>query len=207
MHSTGTQFRSNARRGGPPRGRGKVGGAGEASLDSLLAECRPGWALPGKFHSAEAIYRADLDRVWRTGWLFAGHACEIPKPGDYFSLQVDADPLIVIRGQDGTIHGLHNVCRHRGSIICHEGTGHATRLVCPYHQWTYGLDGALLSCRGMQELDKSQFGLQESSRAGSGRIDFLVARGRPRSVRTGARTPRAARATTRIRPGESCQSG
>ena len=112
-----THFRSGARRGPAPRVRRKVSGAGEASLDDWLTECRPGWALPGKFHSDETIYRAGLDRVWRTGWLFSGHTCEIPKPGGYFTLQVDADPLVVIRGPAGALHGLHNVCRYRGSTI------------------------------------------------------------------------------------------
>ena len=116
--------------------------------------------MPGKFHSDEEIYRADLDRIWRRGWLFAGHSCEVSQAGDYFTLQVDADSLIVLRGPAGTLHGLHNVCRHRGSPICNDAAGHVSRLVCPYHQWAYGLDGALLSCRGMHDLDKSQLGLK-----------------------------------------------
>lgn len=130
------------------------------SIESLRATCRPGWSLPGAFYSDETVYREDVERLWRRGWLFAGHACEISKPGDYFTLEVDADSIIVIRGEEDAVHGLHNVCRHRGSVICTEPAGHAHRLVCPYHQWTYGLDGRLLACRGMQEdLDKSQFGL------------------------------------------------
>ena len=129
-------------------------------IESLIGSCRPGWSLPREFYSAEEIYRADVEAVWRKGWLFAGHACEIPKPGDYFTVPVDTDSIIVVRGENGLIHGLHNVCRHRGSIVCTEPVGHASRLVCPYHQWAYGLDGRLLACRGMQEdLDKSQFGL------------------------------------------------
>jgi Rieske 2Fe-2S family protein len=129
-------------------------------IESLLAECRPGWTLPGKFHFDEAVYRVDVERIWRHGWLFAGHTCEIAKAGDFFTMEVDTDSLILIRGQDGAIHGLHNVCRHRGSLICTEPSGHAARLVCPYHQWAYAPDGALLSCRGMHEIDKSQFSLR-----------------------------------------------
>jgi len=131
-------------------------------LAALAAQCRPEWSLPGEFYSEDAIYRADLDRIWRRGWLFAGHTCEIPKPGDYFTLQVDADSLVVVRGDDGTIRGLHNVCRHRGSLICSEAAGHSKKLVCPYHQWTYGLDGSLLACRGMADtMDKSEFHLKQ----------------------------------------------
>src|SRR5437763_3234413 len=129
-------------------------------IGSLIEACRPGWSLPREFHSDEEIYRADLDAVWRRGWLFAGHSCEIPEPGDYFTLQMDTDSLIVVRGEDGAIHGLYNVCRHRGSVVCTEPAGHASRLVCPYHQWAYGLDGRLLACRGMPgDLDKSKLGL------------------------------------------------
>jgi glycine betaine catabolism A len=134
---------------------------GHESTDTLIASCRPGWSLPGPFYSDEGIYRADLDRIWRRGWLFAGHTCEIPRPGDYFLVEVDTDSVIVIRSEDGAIRAMHNVCRHRGSLICSEPAGHVHRLVCPYHQWTYRLNGELIACRGMQEdLDKSQFALR-----------------------------------------------
>src|SRR5437867_11445392 len=132
------------------------------AIEALIARCRPGWSLPREFYSDEPVYRADINRIWRRGWLFAGHACEIPKPGDYFTLEVDTDSIIVIRGEDGAIRGLHNVCRHRGSLICTKPAGHYKRLVCPYHQWTYGLDGSLLACRGMpDDLDKPQFHLKK----------------------------------------------
>ena len=71
--------------------RSKAGEPSRDPVDSWLAECPPGWALPGKYHSDQAIYRADLDRIWRRGWLFAGHACELSKPGDYFTLQMEND--------------------------------------------------------------------------------------------------------------------
>ncbi len=125
-----------------------------------LAARNPGWSLPGEFYREADLYGLEVERIWRTGWLFAGHTCELSQPGDFFTLEVDTDSIIVLRGDDGTVHALHNVCRHRGSMICAELSGHLKRLVCPYHQWTYGLDGTLLACRGMQpELDKSRFGL------------------------------------------------
>ena len=133
-------------------------------IESLVTRCEPGWSLPREFFSDEEIYRADLAKVWRQGWLFAGHSCEIPKAGDFFTFEVDADSIIIVRAEDGALHALHNVCRHRGSLVCPEAQGHATRLVCPYHQWTYGLDGRLLACRGMQEdLDKSKFALKRAA--------------------------------------------
>ena len=131
-----------------------------SSLEALIAGRREGWTLPQPFFSDAEIYRADLERVWRTGWLFAGHSCEVARPGDYFLVEVDADSVIVIQGEDGAIHALHNLCRHRGSQICDEPCGHVSKLVCPYHQWAYGLDGRLLAWRGMQpELRKEDFPL------------------------------------------------
>lgn len=127
---------------------------------SLLAKYRPGWTLPREFFRDEEIYRSEIDTIWRRSWLFAGHTAQIPKLGDYFTLELDTDSIIVIHGEDGQYRAMHNVCRHRGTILCAEESGHAHRIVCPYHQWIYGTDGKLLSCRGMQEdLDKSQFSL------------------------------------------------
>jgi len=129
----------------------------------VVASRKQGYSLPGAFYSDERIYRAEIERIWRKGWLFAGHSCEVPNPGDYFTLNVDGDSLIVVRGDEGEINALWNVCRHRGTELCDEGAGRFGRIVCPYHQWTYGRDGALLSCRGMQEeLDKSRLGLMSA---------------------------------------------
>ncbi len=114
----------------------------------------------GKFYSDLEVYRADLERVWRRGWVFAGHSCEIPKAGDFFQVNIDADSILVVRDQRGGIHAVHNVCRHRGSLLCDEAQGQVKKLVCPYHRWTYDLDGRLLAAPGMQELDKSALGLK-----------------------------------------------
>ena len=73
------------------------------SLEVLIAGCRAGWSLPGAFYTDEAVYRLDIERIWRRGWLFAGHTCEIPEPGDYFTVEVDTDSVIILRGDDGVI--------------------------------------------------------------------------------------------------------
>jgi len=146
----------------------------QSAIDSLVARCQPGWSLPREFYSDEGIYRLDVAAVWRTGWLVAGHSCELSRPGDYFTLELDKDSIIILRGDDGAVHALHNVCRHRGSLICTEPAGHLTRLVCPYHQWTYGLDGKLLACRGMAEnLDKAQFPLHRLCAREVGGLVFI----------------------------------
>ena len=129
-------------------------------LARLIAATEPGCCLPGGFYHDPEVYHADLAAIWRSGWLFTGHTCEIPNVGDYLTVSVDTDSVIVIRSGPNSFHALHNVCRHRGSQICDDKSGHAGRLVCPYHQWAYGLDGTLLACRGMHDdLDRSTLGL------------------------------------------------
>jgi Rieske 2Fe-2S family protein len=128
-------------------------------LKQALAQKRPGHGLPRDLYHDGLVYRAEMDFIWRLGWLFAGHSCQIPQPGDYFLLCRTAI-LIIVRDNAGQVRALYNVCRHRGTTICEAPQGKVKRFVCPYHQWTYDLDGRLLLWRGMQDgLDKSQLGL------------------------------------------------
>ena len=136
-----------------------------ALLDRLIVEHEPGHGLQREFQTDPGIYRLDLERIWRRGWLFAGHTCQVKQPGDYFVFELDTDSLIVIRGDDGRIRALHNTCRHRGMKVCPAEAGHAGRIVCPYHQWSYARDGALVTCGGMDRegnLDRRDYGLHRA---------------------------------------------
>jgi phenylpropionate dioxygenase-like ring-hydroxylating dioxygenase large terminal subunit len=127
----------------------------------LIASQPAGRSLLQPFYCDDSVYCLDCERVWRKGWLFAGHSCEIPKPGDYFAVEMDSDSVVVTRDGEGRVRAFYNVCRHRGSLICESASGHVTKFVCPYHRWTYGLDGALLHAPGMQkELDTAELGLR-----------------------------------------------
>jgi glycine betaine monooxygenase A len=131
-------------------------------LDRLLAGHERGYALQREFQTDPGIYQLDVARIWRRGWLFAGHTCLVKRPGDYFVFDLDTDSIIVIRGDDERVHALHNTCRHRGMKLCAAGSGHAARLVCPYHQWSYARNGELMACGGMDkegDLDRRHFGL------------------------------------------------
>jgi glycine betaine catabolism A len=137
----------------------------QALLDRLIAGHKPAHALPREFQTDPGIYQLDLERIWRRGWLFAGHACQVKRPGDYFVFDIDADSVVVIRGDDGQLHALHNTCRHRGMRVCQEEAGHVTRIVCPYHQWSYARDGALMACGGMDkdgDLERRDYGLHRA---------------------------------------------
>ncbi len=129
------------------------------SLSELIASRPEGMSLPGAFYHDPGVYKADVERIWHRSWLFAGHGCEIPQPGDYITVAVDSASVIVLRDDDGQVRAFHNVCRHRGTRLCSESAGRVGKIVCPYHQWTYGRGGELVGCRGMHEFDKSSFGL------------------------------------------------
>jgi Rieske 2Fe-2S family protein len=128
---------------------------------SLLKSRRPGHTLPRAFYTDPAIYQADLESIWYRNWLFAGHDCELASAGAYFTLKVGDYPVVVLRGADGAIRAFHNSCRHRGSRICAAAKGAVAKLVCPYHSWTYELDGRLLYARDMDAaFDPKDHGLK-----------------------------------------------
>lgn len=120
-----------------------LGAAREAAVE-LLAERDPKRSLPQPFYTDERFFRLDMEAVFEREWLFAGMTCEMPTTGSYMTLQVGDNPVVIVRARDGELRAFHNVCRHRGSRICTREHGKAARLVCPYHQWTYELDGRLL---------------------------------------------------------------
>ncbi len=118
-------------------------------VEQLLAERRAGHALPAAFHLDPGIFALELERVWGRSWLFACHSCELPEAGDWITVEVGSDPIAVVRQEDGGLRAFHDVCRHRGARVCGAPSGHARRLVCPYHQWSYDLAGQLRACGGM----------------------------------------------------------
>ncbi len=128
---------------------------------ALLKSRRPGHTLPRAFYVDPEIYQLDLDHVFYTQWLFVGHDGEMRRPGDYVTAQVGDYPILVVRGRDGALRAFHNTCRHRGSRICSASKGSSVRLVCPYHNWSYDLDGRLLFARDMAKpFDPKALGLK-----------------------------------------------
>ena len=106
--------------------------------------------LPRHFYADPHFYRAELERFYFNRWICAGRADQIPNAGDYFTRTLGDESVIVSRDGAGPIHALFNVCRHRGTRLCEQTEGHfADRIQCPYHNWTYGLDGRLLAAPHM----------------------------------------------------------
>lgn len=117
-----------------------------------MLQARPaGHSLPQGLYTDAAAFEFDLHAIFGTSWLLAGFEAEVKKPGDFLSIVVGRWPVLIVRGRDGELRAFHNSCRHRGSILCGPGSGSAARLTCPYHRWTYGLDGRLLAAGKMPD--------------------------------------------------------
>ena len=100
-------------------------------------------AMPPAFYTSADVLAAEIGPVFLSGWICLCRAEEIAAPGDFLTRDMLGEPLIAVRGKDGEIRVLSNVCRHRGSRLV-EGAGSAKKFTCPYHAWTYGLDGGLV---------------------------------------------------------------
>jgi Rieske 2Fe-2S family protein len=130
------------------------------SIRRLIGERTAGHALPQAFYVRDDIFTRDMDLLLG-GWTCLGHESEIAAPGDWITGGFGAESAIVVRGDDGVVRALANVCRHRGSRVCVETHGAAALFTCPYHAWSYHLDGRLRAAREMPEgFDPSQYGLK-----------------------------------------------
>lgn len=123
----------------------------QAKTLELIRQRQPRHALSRELYTDPDVYREDLAQIWHCEWIFVGHTLELEKPGQYLTVQIGDHPILVVRGDDGTVRAFHNVCRHRGSKVCQGASGKSAKLVCPYHKWTFGLDGKLLYAGNMGE--------------------------------------------------------
>jgi phenylpropionate dioxygenase-like ring-hydroxylating dioxygenase large terminal subunit len=98
---------------------------------------------PGFLYASPEVYQLEVERLFRRDWLLVGREEEVPDPGDHLTLRIAEEPIVVARGRDGTLHAFSNMCAHRGVEVV-QGCGRAARFSCPYHGWTYDLDGRLL---------------------------------------------------------------
>ena len=120
-------------------------------IRTLLDQRRPGHALPQEFYTDPDILRFDMEAIYGRSWILAGFEAELPEPGCTLALTIGRNPVVVVRGRDGALRAFHNSCRHRGAQICAPGAARRPRLVCPYHQWAYDLEGRLVNATRMPE--------------------------------------------------------
>ena len=100
--------------------------------------------IPSSWYRDPHVLSLEQDRIFAKTWQLVGHSEQVSLPGDYFTCVVADEPLVVTRGNDGSLHAFSNVCRHRAGPVA-RGAGHRKALMCGYHGWTYSLEGQLLT--------------------------------------------------------------
>lgn len=141
----------------------KAAGSTADRIAQAIKDHRPGHALGQPFYCDPAFFEYELEQLLKARWHCAGHISQAPAPGDFFTVSIFAESVIIVRGQDAELRALLNVCRHRGSRLCTEQSGHvrAGAFVCPYHAWSYNLDGTLRSARHTSpDFDRKMHGLK-----------------------------------------------
>ncbi|MBY0228543.1 MAG: aromatic ring-hydroxylating dioxygenase subunit alpha [Gemmataceae bacterium] len=123
--------------------------------------------LPASCYVDPSRSGSERRKVFGDAWLLAGRADQVAKAGDWFALDAAGEPVVVVRGEEGTLRAFSNVCRHRGARVACGEQGHSSRLRCRYHGWTYALDGSL---RGVPEWD----GVEDFRREDHGLPKFHV---------------------------------
>jgi phenylpropionate dioxygenase-like ring-hydroxylating dioxygenase large terminal subunit len=107
-------------------------------------------AMPKSLYTSDAFLAQEQKHIFAQDWLCAGRAETLANPGDYLTMQIAGEPVIVLRDRDGAIRAMSNVCRHRMSTLL-QGRGNTRAIVCPYHAWTYNLDGSLRGAPAMAQ--------------------------------------------------------
>lgn len=136
----------------------------QRTVDSYRQGAR---TMPGERYTSAAIFGAEQERLFAQHWNCAGRVSDFRKPGDYRLRTVAGESLILVRDRGGELHAFFNVCRHRGTRLCREPQGQFSETIqCPYHAWTYALDGRLLGAPHMHEVEgfeKTQYPLHEAA--------------------------------------------
>ena len=131
-------------------------------IKQLIKKQKINHTLDQEFYTNDDIFDLDVKNIFNKQWVFVGHVSRIPNTGDYFLFNIGKESIIIIRDKDNNIYAHYNVCRHRGSHICIEEEGNKKLLVCPYHAWSYNLDGTIKSARMMSDdFNKKEWGLNK----------------------------------------------
>src|SRR5438876_8480790 len=119
-------------------------------------------SLPQKYFVSPEIFAKERDEIFSKEWLLVGHQSQLKKSGDFFLVTIAGESLMVVRDQKSEIRAFYNVCRHRGTRLKEDTCGHTSAIQCPYHAWTYGLDGRLIGAPHMDDVpgfDKADYSL------------------------------------------------
>jgi phenylpropionate dioxygenase-like ring-hydroxylating dioxygenase large terminal subunit len=134
-----------------------------SALDDSSKDVGEALTLPPALYTSEEVLDFERDAIYAKEWLCVGRAERIPEAGDWFTVNIAREPIIVVRDKEGAIRAMSAVCQHRAMQVC-EGQGNTTTFKCPYHHWIYGLDGRLLGAPAMERtenFEKSDWGLPQ----------------------------------------------
>ncbi len=123
----------------------------EEGFKELISKYQGSQSLPRQFYTSETVYKMDIQHYWNHSWIWVGHINQIPNIGDFFLFDYGYESVIIARDKNGSVNAFLNVCRHRGSRVCIEKSGNTRLFVCPYHAWTYELNGSLRAAREMED--------------------------------------------------------
>lgn len=129
------------------------------NADAPLEEA---FTIPAAWYLDERVEALERERVFGGNWIAVGRADQVASPGQFFTVELAGEPLVVVRGSDGELRAFYNVCRHHAAAVATEACGTAQHLRCPYHGWTYGLDGSLKGApefTGVCNFDREKNGL------------------------------------------------
>jgi Rieske 2Fe-2S family protein len=122
--------------------------------------------LPQRYFTSAEVLQEELGKIFARNWVLVGHQSQLASPGDYIVQQVNGESLIFVRDKGAAIHAFFNVCRHRGTRLIESEGGKCAAIQCPYHAWTYALDGKLIGAPHMDEVpgfDKNDYGLRPAN--------------------------------------------
>ncbi|MGC7101660.1 aromatic ring-hydroxylating oxygenase subunit alpha [Amycolatopsis lurida] len=119
--------------------------------------------LPGAHYTDPALFEREQQRIFQRNWFAAARSSDLPEPGKFRTVDVGGESVLIVRGRDRSLRAFLNVCRHRGARLCMDDAGEVRRsLQCPYHAWTYGLDGKLIAApnlNSMNDVNRDEYGL------------------------------------------------
>ena len=119
-------------------------------------------------YTDQEIFDREMENIWEKTWVYCGHETQLKKSGDYVTLQIGRQPMIMVRGMDGRVRVLYNRCRHRANLVCPHDRGNGDTFRCQYHGWTYSNQGDLLAPTFDEAYDtalrKEDYGLTPAPR-------------------------------------------
>lgn len=133
------------------------------ALDASIVDVANAQTLPPELYTSDDVLAFEREAIYTKEWICAGRVERIPNPGDWFTVDIVDEPVIVCRDKQGEVRAMSAVCQHRAMQVC-DGSGNSSTFKCPYHHWNYALDGRLLGAPAMErteDFDKADYGLPQ----------------------------------------------